>query len=169
MMHFAGVAGFNHKAYLCAGSLPDEVMVKSGTGEKRRDRRKHPIHPPIRENQDACPFCNRSARCRKNLLQSPLHALRTLCGGKDDGESRGLEAAPAAQLLQPRQLIVVDHKRKEANSRRRLRPGLEQIVLCSQIRQNGGNELLTNRIKGWIAHLSEELLEVVVERLRQIG
>ena len=52
MMHFACFAGFHYQTHASTDARPDQVMMQTGHGKQRRNRRVITIHTAITENKD---------------------------------------------------------------------------------------------------------------------
>ena len=83
---------------------------------------------------------------------------------KSIGSSDRGEPSPALQQLEPGHLIVVDDGQIQRDLAARLGFRIQQVSLAAGPGEHGSDQLLADRVQGWVRHLGEELLEVVEQR-----
>ena len=112
---------------------------------------------------------DRLGRVSEQVFQRPLHAGRPLGGGEEHRHGDRLEPAPAVELLELGQFVVVEDRRVQRDLATALGRRHQQVALAPGAGQDRGHQLLADCVERRVGHLREQLLEVAEQRLGAVG
>ncbi len=169
-MDLAHVTGLDDDPALHAGLLADEVVVHRGEHQERWDRCEIGVGVAIAQHQELRSGLDRGVGLRAHLseaLGEGLLALLDLVQAPDD--VCGLASAPGLEVLDLRELVVVDHREVEHDLPRVLGRGREEVALRPQAEAHRSHDLFADRVERRVGHLRELLREVVEEQPRAVA
>ena len=173
VVHFAHVAGFDDDADLHAIAFANEVVVHRREHEQRRNRGQVGVGVAVGEHDEHRAVIDRGIDFEAHLDQAFLHGLRSVVDPVQTADRRGRRAArPRIDVLDLRELVVVDHRKIEDDLACVLGSRVEQVALGSEAYRQRGDDLFADRIERRVGDLSEGLGEVVEQQpgaLRQNG
>ena len=169
MMHFARLAGFEHQADAGARAFADQVVMQAGDRQQRRDRRAFLVHAAVGEDEHVDAVLDGLADLGGKGRPSPFPGRRAPSAAWNRiGKVTDLKPG-RSMCLSLANSSLVRMGDLSSISRRVLRRGLEQVALRADGRLGRGDDLLADAVNRRVGDLGEELLEVVVERLRLVG
>ena len=141
-----------------------------GREEHRQDGRLEPrVDPAVREDQEVRAVLDRGDGPVEDRLQRRSIPAAPSAAGKSIGRIGRLEPAPAVELLELGELVVVDDRHVQRDLAAALRRRHQQVALAPGAGEDGGHQLLADRVERRVGDLGEELLEVVEQRLGAVG
>ena len=165
VMDLAGLGGVDHQAHPRPQARVDQTVMDGGQRQQGRDRQPLRRGRTIRQHQDHAPLAVRQPRrLVPHGVQRRTHAGRTLgCRiGQVDGRRRDAAVRALLDFHDPRQLLLVDHRRVQAQQMLLgLGVGLQQIRPRAQIGVGAHHQLFADRVDGRIGYLREFLAEVI--------
>ena len=166
--YFARVAGLADDSAPGAQRLAHQMMVYGARREQHRDRREIRRDAPIGEDQDVHSAAHRALGLGAQAIERGAQSGAAL---GDLEQTRQLLRAELGQrdVLEPRELLVGDHRVLEADHARVLFGLLEQIAFGAERREQRHHGPLVDRVHRRVRDLREALLEVPVEHLRAVG
>ena len=168
VVHFAGIAAFDHQTGTGSQALTHQVVVKAGTCQQGWDWSMRCIHSPVRKYQDVCTCCDGPNGFIKDPVQGCFQASITLRGSEGHVQGGRLKPVPAIELLQSGCFVVIQNRRLEFDQVAGIWRRLEQVVFATNRGQNGSHTLFADGVQWWVGHLSKELLEVAEKALGAI-
>ena len=126
------------------------------------------VHARVRQDQDRGAVRNRGVRGAVQRVQGVGQAGFAPPRVEQDGQRDGLEARPV-DAAQRRQVRVLQDGNRQPDLPAGVGPRFEQVALGAERQRGRGDEFLADRVDGRVRHLREQLLEVVVQKLRLVG
>ena len=170
-MHLAHVAGLDDEPDLHAGLLADEVVVHGGEHQERRDRREIGVRVAVGEHEELRAVGDRGVGLFAHLPQPGRERFGTLVDPVEaPDDARPLRAelalAPRNEVLDLRELVVVDHREVENDL-----PGVigrrgQQVALRPEAEFHARHDFFTDAVERRVRHLRERLREVVEKQPR---
>ena len=182
-MHFARLAGFEYDGDPCACTLADQVMVQAGNCEECRDRGLLGSDLTVGEDEDIDSVVDRCISVFEEFIERGLEAFTRDRGLGDavvtfgEATNFGFECnwqlgrleAGQLDVAQLCELLIVNQRRFELDHPAAVRAGACEITFRADKSDTRGHQLFADRVNRWIGDLCEQLLEVVIHRLRLIG
>ena len=109
-MNFARVAAFDDQPGARAQPPADHFVVQARARQERRDRRHLGRHAAVGEDDQVRPLLDRRTGLFEERLECGLKTAGPVGCPEEHGQRERLEAAPVVELLDPRQLVVVEDR-----------------------------------------------------------
>ena len=168
VVHLAGVGGLGDQPDAGARALLDQVLVHGADQQQRRDRRVVRVDAAAGQHDEPGAVLDRRRDLLGDLPEPPEQAgahprppgrRRARCTEANPGWS------PSSLMWM---ILASSSLLSTGNGRITLRqlagPGVEQVLLRTQLAEQRGDQLLPDRVQRRVRDLREQLAEVVVER-----
>ena len=143
VVHFAHVAGLDDETALHARLVADEVVVHGREHQQRRDRREVLVRVAVAQDDELGAVLDRLVDLGAHLREALLHAL---VAGLDAVEAADRDRGAAGQrrvdVLDLRELVVVDHREVERHDARVI--GAPRRAGCARGRDRATSEVTTS-------------------------
>ena len=170
VVHLAHVSRLDDDADAHALLGADEMVVHRGEQQQGGDRREIGVRVAIAQHDELRAVVDRFVDLGAHRRQSLLERLGAAIHTVEPADRLGERAArPRIDVLDLRELVIVDHGEVEDDLARVPGCGREQVALRPEAEPHRGHDLFPDRVEGWVRDLRELLGEVVEDEPRTIG
>ena len=154
VMHFPGVSRLHDKTRFGSGPFPDQMVVYRGGCQHTGDGRPTGVHTPVGENDDAVAVDDGLGSLSAQVVQSRLHRARHALSIEQCGQ-RDRPQVTYVQVTDFFELVASDDWRMELQLVAMRRCLFEKVLLPSDERFQGGNQVFTDRVQRRVGDLGE--------------
>jgi len=168
VVHLAGFSRLDDESDAHPIAVADEVVMESCRGEEGRDGRVVAVEAAVGEDEDVRSVGDGAVGGGEEVVER-LFEARSAVGDAEEHRQNGALEAFDGDVAEFFELLVFEDGHRKANLPTAGGFGMEEVPLGAERRVHRGDDFLADGVNGRIGHLSEELLEVVVEQLGLIG
>jgi len=170
VVDLAHVSGLDDEPDLHPVLAADEMVVHGREHQQRRDRDEVLVRVPVAQDDELRALLDGGVDLGAHGLEALLEGILPLLEGVEP--AHGHRAAARQRLvdvLELRQLVVVDDGEVQRDRVRVLRAPRQQVPLGSEPEGERGDDLFADRVERRVGHLGELLHEVVEQQVRAVA